>query len=699
MAAGTNVMPITTRVAQSGKGRQVSGENGGASPRTPGRGRGASQRSGKFGDVLEQSQDVVDSRKDMMGAVDEAAELPKDPIAAAIAVTSQSSQPDTADTPEESGAAETVVQNMLSASMEETVPGTEKQVMPWMSGVTSETFTKDAVPAANLQTLLPQSDEMVRKGKNMLDVLSGRGWKQIGGQSNNQAVGLETETQTADRPSDSVAGGTRFMGIFRNSSMDVPHAKTVDLPQTQVMWNTQDVKGVSNQQTQQLALSEDSQQMQQGIQQDRPQAQPGMQGMPVMQNAQAPLTRSMQNESVSQNLQDEKNPTDIRNMTASEEPLRPLTNKSLSQVSAPKQMAAGMTKSLHDDRISDEASFVTDGDGVTDTKDFAIPRDRIQRIDRRQEVLGFTPIEKISVQESALEDVKIASEKVLEEVSTSTTVATEPHRWRMEPRNETQAFGGNVNGNRTGDEQHVDPVRQMMNGQEQPENRDQQSGERRPILGHPMAVQNDEVDKNPGRNRIEVRQQAELQQQPEAALQQNPQHNQTAGFQQTLNTVQTQATGPAQPQTVPGQEFDIPGQIVEQARLIRNPGNTEMVMHLKPEHLGDLTLRISVSEHGAVTASFHSDNAQVRAIIENSLVQLRQELSNQGIKVDNVEVYAGLSDDGLLNGQGQQAWQQNQQDGSRRNRSFDMEAFEDESAELSAVSDVDGAEEGVDYRV
>ena len=237
-----------------------------------------------------------------------------------------------------------------------------------------------------------------------------------------------------------------------------------------------------------------------------------------------------------------------------------------------------------------------------------------------------------------------------------------------------------------------------MHGQEQMGDGRQQPEERRQMTGQQATVPQENVEGHEA-NRSSTRQQVSGTVQQETVSQPNPQHQQPIGFQQTLNTAQAQASEGTQPPMASAQEFDIPGQIVEQARLIRSSGNTEMVMHLKPEHLGDLTLRVSVSEHGAVTASFHSDNAQVRAIIEHSLVQLKQELSNQGIKVDNVEVYAGLSDDGLLNGQSQQAWQQNQQNGSRRNRSFDMEAFEEESGELSADPGYESAEEGVDYRV
>ena len=144
------------------------------------------------------------------------------------------------------------------------------------------------------------------------------------------------------------------------------------------------------------------------------------------------------------------------------------------------------------------------------------------------------------------------------------------------------------------------------------------------------------------------------------------------------------------------EDFNIPTQIVEQARLIRSAQNTEMVINLKPEHLGELTLRISVNHSGALTANFYSDNAQVRAIIDNSLVQLRQELNNAGIKVENVQVYAGLSDGGLSNGQSN-AWQQNQQQ-RNSNRKIDFSAFEDEASATQPVNDSETSD-GVDYKV
>ena len=176
---------------------------------------------------------------------------------------------------------------------------------------------------------------------------------------------------------------------------------------------------------------------------------------------------------------------------------------------------------------------------------------------------------------------------------------------------------------------------------------------------------------------------------------------QANAFQQAMTTAVAEAPetpeAPLQPQT----DYEVPGQIVEQARLIRSGQDTEMVIHLKPEHLGDLTLKISVTENGAVTASFHSDNAQVRTIIENSLVQLRQELNDQGLKVDSVEVFSGLPDGQLPQGQGQQAWQQGSQGryaGERKPEDYAEEA-DDLAAAALAQSQENAADDGVDYRV
>lgn len=132
-------------------------------------------------------------------------------------------------------------------------------------------------------------------------------------------------------------------------------------------------------------------------------------------------------------------------------------------------------------------------------------------------------------------------------------------------------------------------------------------------------------------------------------------------------------------------------QIVDQARMINRPHNSEMVVRLKPEHLGELTLRVTV-ESGVVSASFHSNNPEVRSVIEASLPQLRQELSTQGLKVEYVGVYTGLNQFSS-NSQQQPTPQQVIKVKNRR----DGEDIADFAEAVNSVSA--GVQEGVDYRI
>jgi flagellar hook-length control protein FliK len=146
---------------------------------------------------------------------------------------------------------------------------------------------------------------------------------------------------------------------------------------------------------------------------------------------------------------------------------------------------------------------------------------------------------------------------------------------------------------------------------------------------------------------------------PVAALQDTTANNTPVSFSgllhQTVKTDQPLAVAPAEPQAATPDTNNVLGQIVDQARLINRPNNSEMIIRLKPEHLGELTLKVVV-ESGGVSASFMTNNAEVRSVIEASLPQLKQELSTQGLKVDNVGVYASL-DQFFANDQRGNAWQ------------------------------------------
>ena len=163
---------------------------------------------------------------------------------------------------------------------------------------------------------------------------------------------------------------------------------------------------------------------------------------------------------------------------------------------------------------------------------------------------------------------------------------------------------------------------------------------------------------------------------------------------------------PTQEAQRPQPDYEIPRQIVEQARLLRTLTDTQMVIRLRPEHLGELTLRVAVGADGAVQASFHSDNAHVRNVIENSLVQLRQELNNQGIKIDRVGVYAGLADGQMPQSQGQEAWQQSSGQHNGAQQVYARGDADDYLDEIDGLAPITAEEtggsvrsDGVDYRV
>lgn len=140
--------------------------------------------------------------------------------------------------------------------------------------------------------------------------------------------------------------------------------------------------------------------------------------------------------------------------------------------------------------------------------------------------------------------------------------------------------------------------------------------------------------------------------------------------------------------------YDITTQIVDQARLVAGNKNTEMIIQLKPEHLGELTLKVTV-ENGVVSASFHSNSPEVRTVIESSLYQLKQELSSQGLKVDNVGVYAGL---GQFFSNQQQTGNQQQPVVKVPNNSRTEEDLVESFDAITAAVDKTADATGVDYR-
>lgn len=78
-------------------------------------------------------------------------------------------------------------------------------------------------------------------------------------------------------------------------------------------------------------------------------------------------------------------------------------------------------------------------------------------------------------------------------------------------------------------------------------------------------------------------------------------------------------------------------QMVEHIKVNIKEDSTEMNLQLKPDHLGNLSLKI-VTERGIITAQFVAESQVVKEIIEANFNQLKDVLQEQGFLIENLEV-------------------------------------------------------------
>ena len=86
-----------------------------------------------------------------------------------------------------------------------------------------------------------------------------------------------------------------------------------------------------------------------------------------------------------------------------------------------------------------------------------------------------------------------------------------------------------------------------------------------------------------------------------------------------------------------------------------------MEMQLNPENLGKIYLNISEKE-GVIRAQLAAQNEVVKEALETQMVELRQNLNQQGIKVDAIEVTVATHEfEQNLDGQAKQEEQAGEQ--------------------------------------
>ena len=82
---------------------------------------------------------------------------------------------------------------------------------------------------------------------------------------------------------------------------------------------------------------------------------------------------------------------------------------------------------------------------------------------------------------------------------------------------------------------------------------------------------------------------------------------------------------------------EIVNQVVEQIKIAIKPQATSMELQLNPENLGKVELTV-VSKNGLLTASFTAENQIAKEALESQMQVLKDNLNNQGVKVEAIEV-------------------------------------------------------------
>ncbi|HOV27379.1 MAG TPA: flagellar hook-length control protein FliK [Pseudobacteroides sp.] len=87
----------------------------------------------------------------------------------------------------------------------------------------------------------------------------------------------------------------------------------------------------------------------------------------------------------------------------------------------------------------------------------------------------------------------------------------------------------------------------------------------------------------------------------------------------------------------PVSKREILTQVIDKAKVVLNGDKSEMVLSMRPESLGKLSLKI-VTENGIITAKFIAESQQVKEVLESNMQLLKDTLEKQGYVIQGLSV-------------------------------------------------------------
>ena len=95
------------------------------------------------------------------------------------------------------------------------------------------------------------------------------------------------------------------------------------------------------------------------------------------------------------------------------------------------------------------------------------------------------------------------------------------------------------------------------------------------------------------------------------------------------------------------EQIDVIKQVAEHVDVNVLEDKSEMIIKLKPDHLGKVTVEIAV-ENGNITAKFLAESRKVKEILEANMQDLKDHLASQGMVVQDLSVSVGNDGRGPL---------------------------------------------------
>lgn len=168
---------------------------------------------------------------------------------------------------------------------------------------------------------------------------------------------------------------------------------------------------------------------------------------------------------------------------------------------------------------------------------------------------------------------------------------------------------------------------------------------------------------------------------PDQAMLNNPLQNRTAVNETRFTQSTTAYTSNTQ---------EIMDQILSNIRIRITPNVDSLEMQLHPQSLG--TVHVQLTNHaGEITAMFHVQNEAVKTAVETQMIQLKEALNDQGVKVEAIEVSVDTRgfESSLWQGQenpGQEAYEQQRRTPRRINLASLDASFEEEATEEEVLA-------------